>query len=111
MKPDSSFQLKGSQDYNDKTIDSTIGTRLKLVWSDIPQEPLSATLALAVEGLTMPRASQRLGALQKLASNPWVPILAIPSVIACLLMMYLIKSAAGIDILDGPSPLHYLFFE
>ena len=95
------------------SIEVAIGAKLQVFWSTIPREPLPAALALAVAGLSLPHVLplESLGTMEALIAGGLATMLFMPCLPAALLALYLLKTAAGVDLLDGPSFLHDLFFD
>jgi hypothetical protein len=48
--------------------------------------------------------------LRIIIAAAWITSMVLLSAVAGIVLLYLIKSHLGIDLMDGPSPLHQFFF-
>lgn len=95
------------------TIESAIGTSLRAMWSAIPLEPLPAVIAIAVAGLALSDVSpvETWTNMEVLGASTFVAVVFPSCLAAIFVVLYLVKSALGVDLFDGPSFLHEFFFD
>ena len=85
-------------------IEGMVGAKLTECYGAI--QPLPQSFLDIIDTVTIPRRPRRATLLMR-SINLGRAVFAL---IGLVLTTYLVKSKLGIDLMDGPSPLHYLFF-